>query len=359
MAQPTHAASHSRRRARALTSGLRVLLCSLLVMACSSTTALPDEDKTVSAAEFDPGALMENTSFLSAPAPLKRIDNFLSHTPYKRARRSFLSSYYSNGYSAAFGLLTAASKHRVTPRLLLAILQARRGLVGMDRYPVGSPASVEYAFDCGCSSAKTCDVAQGGLDRQFDCLGSQLRAAYDDARLLGKTSRGYGKGIEFVSADGIKVTPASDATAAIYEISPRVGVSDLTGAWLIWNIYNLYGGSGTGEILEGPSTTAEHTFVGASCSKNAECEDPVLEGAVCRIVGLLGTCTVPCSGDNKCDQTTITGEAGLCVAMSATEKICLPQCDPAKKGQCGEFVCTPRKDPGGKSINVCVPGGVT
>ena len=345
----------------------RVSVCSVLLLlaalvgssACDTTAAAVDEDRVSLGGEFEPGNLLSNEGFTQSSAALGRIDSFLTHTPYKGSRRrSFLATYYSNGYVASFGLLSASAKYRVTPRLLLAILQARRGLVGMPRYPVSNPASVEYAFDCGCTGPQTCDVALGGLDRQLDCLGAQLRAAYDDARLLGKTARGYGKGIEFVSVDGVNVTPQSDATAAIYEISPRVGQSDKSGAWLIWNVFVLYG-SLEDETLEGGQSVLDRTLVGASCTKNAECDDSELVGAQCRTFGAVGACTVRCDGSEECLDTTITGEAGLCVALSSSEKICLPKCDPTKKGQCGEFLCVPRKDPSGKTINVCVPGEVT
>lgn len=332
-------------------------LC-VLVAACGASDDVKDEDKSAPDEPFDGADFFEDVSFTAAPAPLAQIDHFFTRTPYERARRSFLASYYSNGYSTAFGLSNAATKYRVSPRLLLAFVQARQGLISMTRYPVTNPMKVEYAFDCGCASSGVCEYSMGGLDRQFDCLASQLRTAYDDARLQGKTARGYGVGIQSLTTDGVLVTPVTNAVAAIYEVMPRHGEKDKSGAWLVWRVATLISEL-RGESVEGTaSDQSEAVFVGASCSKAADCDDGQLQNAQCRKFGTAASvCTVPCSS-GACLDTTTTGEAGACISDNGTN-ICMPKCDISKKGECGEFVCTPRKDPGGVVVNVCVPGGVT
>lgn len=188
---------------------------------------------------FDPDSIVsESVAFTDSEAlDAKAIQSFLAKTPYGRS--SFLGTYQSNGVRAAGALVSVARQHRINPIVFLVFAEAMQGLVGERDYPF-PPERVEYVFRCGCLDSKNCIPDLAGFDRQIDCLGRALRASLDEIKANRTTMSGWGPDVASVTLDSRKVTPDSDATAALYEFLPIVAEGKEGGTWMLWNLWNLY-----------------------------------------------------------------------------------------------------------------------
>ena len=179
----------------------------------------------------------EDGSFLPAAA----IQDFFERTPYGAA--SFLATYTERGRRAADLLAEVAAKHRVSALWLLARLERDRALLAARRYPAEAK-DVEYVFSYGCSGRSLCDPTFGGLGLQLDALAGEWRRALVDLRAAGISANGFAAGTAASTLDGVVVTPASTATAALYSVEPIArglgGGHEQT--WRIYRAYAVYVG---------------------------------------------------------------------------------------------------------------------
>src|SRR5262249_31794933 len=156
-------------------------------------------------ANFNPNNLLEDVAFTDSDTKdATEIRKVFDRTPYDS--RSFLGTYQSNGIQAADAVARSARTYGINPIVFLVYLEMTEGLVGLREYPV-PPNRVEYVFQCGCYTRDNCEQALAGLDRQLDCLGRQLRTAFDDIVAKRQSVAGWGKGKESLTIDGIGVTP--------------------------------------------------------------------------------------------------------------------------------------------------------
>jgi hypothetical protein len=174
----------------------------------------------------------EDGTFLVGDA----VQAFFEKTPY--GPPSFLASYTEKGRRASDLVAAAASRHRVSALWLLARLERDGVLIATRRYP-GDAKDVEFVFGYGCSGRILCDPTFGGLGVQLDALAGELRRTLDDLRRAGVTANGYAVGAARRTLDGVSVTPATEATAALYGVEPLVGGAG-GGQELTWRIFRHY-----------------------------------------------------------------------------------------------------------------------
>ena len=199
--------------------------------------ALPALDRSDVGEPFNADFLMadpdlEDGTYLSADA----VQGFFEKTPY--GAPSFLATYADKGARAADLVVTVAAKHRISAIWLLGRLERDGALVAARRYPAEAK-QVEFVFSYGCSGRVRCDPTFGGLRAQLDALAGDLRRSLDDVRAAGFSANGFGVGAPGRTLDGVTVTPATAATAALYAVEPLVGGA-AGGQEQSWRIYRLY-----------------------------------------------------------------------------------------------------------------------
>lgn len=293
---------------------------------------------------FDRHTIVDQDAFTDTSYDARSYQGFLERTPYRRS--SFLSTYQSNGLRAADALYQAGIAHRINPLVLLVRAQVDQGLVGTQYYPF-PPSRVEYVFRCGCPSASTCDPALAGFDKQVDCLARKLRQSLDEQSANEATAGGWGVGRESLSFDGIKVTPTNEATAALYQYDPVVGVGK-RGAWLFWNIWNQYYESLP--ILSDGSGQDFRT-IGDPCTSDRQCQ-PQPDAFCGELPG--GMCTLPCV--DTCPQTDGRPEPFCAFFGEDLGGYCLPTCNRNVPGSCrAGYECRPAHLPNDNSTvrDVC------
>lgn len=278
------------------------------------------------------------------------VQKFLHRTPY--ARPSFLETYQSNGVRAADAVMNAARTYKINPLVFLVYAQATQGLLGEIYYPF-PPERVEYVFRCGCLvGGESCLPELAGFDRQVDCLGRAFRKALDDIAASGATPAGWGPDRPGTTLDGQKVTPANDATAALYDRTPAVFPGEAGGSWLFWNVWNLYaakidyvgplGGAGSGQ------------WIGDACVAPESCG---FDSPICATNYPDGLCTTSCDG--SCPSAADRDEA-FCAAF-AEGGFCLQVCNPGAPNCRAGYKCTSVARFNGassESKHVCFPEGV-
>ncbi len=307
--------------------------------------ALDTETPKGERVRFDRNLIADSASFVDVET-IKAADvqRFLSKTPY--GRPSFLETYQSNGIRAADAVMAAARQYRINPLALLVFAQTSQGLIGERNYPF-PPDRVEYVFRCGCLEAKSCLPELAGFDRQVDCLGRALRTAIDDIKLNAVTTTGWGPNKTSLTLDNLKVTPDNDATAALYDRSPRVNEGSAGGTWIFWNVWNLYA---VKIDYAGPIGTIDGRWIGEPCAADAACG---VQDGICATDYPDGFCTVACT--SECPSSPSKPEA-FCTKFSQGG-FCFPVCNP-QSPQCRPgYKCANVAGVGsGDSKYVCTPG---
>lgn len=241
------------------------------------------------AGDFDRNSIVESAAFTDVETlDRQSVQRFLGKTPY--GRPSFLETYQSNGVRAVDAIMKASRQHRINPLVFLVFAEVTQGLVGERNYPF-PPERVEYVFGCGCLQAKNCLPALAGFDRQVDCLGRALREAIDEIKANETTATGWGPDVVSLTLDNLKVTPVDDATAALYDRTPRVAEGEVGGTWIFWNVWNHYT---VALDYIGPIGFADGRWIGEPCLTAAMCS--AVDGAICADNYPDGLCTVSCNG---------------------------------------------------------------
>lgn len=320
--------------------GLGLLLIFGATLALAPACAKKTEDTFFQDQDFKPPKLGEgseapkfNPNNIADTATLQdfeafdadRIQKFLEGTPYDR--KSFLSTYQSNGVRAGDAIAATARKYRINALAFLVAAQGTQGLIGEKEYPF-PPERVEYVFRCGCLQGTDCLPELAGFDRQVDCLGRQLRVALDQTLTQETTTSGWGKEVPRLTLDNVPVDPENEATAVIYDRTPRVAIGQAGGAWFFWNLFNVYalklGYSGSVGGANGAGWIGDKCVSAASCS---------LQGSICETDYPGGMCTVKCTGECP----TANGKAPAYCASFESEKkngYCLPVCNLSAASSC-------------------------
>ena len=325
-------------RVRRTPASKRVLFgtCLVFAVACSKTEdhgVLQDADFKVPAgieAGFDKNAIVETAAFVDVDGlDGNLVQKFLHKTPYDRP--TFLETYQSNGVRASDAIARAARTYRINPLVFLVEAEAIQGLIGETNYPF-PPERVEYVFRCGCLQDTNCLPGLAGFDRQVDCLGRKFRVALDAMAQNDATAAGWGKDKTSTTLDSQKVTPTSEATAAIYDYMPRVAEGKAGGAWLFWNVWNVYAaGIDYAGPIGGPGAGG---WIGDRCGSAAGCG---FEGARCATNYPAGLCTVACKGD--CPSQPDKPES-FCADFKTNGGFCLQVCNPGAPACREGYACS-------------------
>jgi hypothetical protein len=328
---------------------LALVACACLAAACAKPgtehTYLQADDLQGGATNFDHNEILDTPSFTDARGvDATQLQRFLAHTPYKRP--SFLATYQSNGVRAVDSVMVAAAKYGINPLVFLVRAEVDQGLVGEQFYPQ-PPSRVEYVFGCGCPGVGACDPRLAGFDVQVDCLGRALRRSLDAIATDAVTEGGFGPGVESTTLDGVKVTPHDEATAALYQYTPKVGFGS-SGNWLFWHIWQNYalGADYVGPI--GPS--GQTSWIGDACKTDPTCG---YAGGICATNYPGGLCTAPCTTDCPADTSRVPT---FCASFQQAG-YCLAVCNPSVAASCRDgYTCkkVQRFGNANESQNVCV-----
>ncbi len=217
---------------------------------------------------FDANHIVSDAFFLdSAAMSTSDIQNFLNDTPY--GNRSWLAAEVINGQPLAQVIAEASARHNLHPLMILTRFQVEGSHIGKSRHP--GTRSASRALGCGCFDGQQCQSSYLGLGKQVECAAATLEKRFNgsvDGSWAWK--RGVGKN----SLDGIRVTPSSHATAALYAYTPWV-LRGRGGNWLVWNITKKFLGhipdSDTGGTPGPVETENLPLWIGKPCLRDDEC----------------------------------------------------------------------------------------
>ena len=191
---------------------------------------VPDDAKADGApARFDRNTIVSDAVFREPSFDAATLQAFFERTPY--GTRSWLADASVGDVPAAVAIVEAASARDLNPLMLVVRLQVEGSFVSGERDP---GARADYALGCGCAGG--CAGAVVGLEGQLACGAETLRGWYD-ASVDGSGT--WRAGAPAHSLDGLRVTPATHATASLYAYTPWV-LTDRGGNWLVWNVTRRY-----------------------------------------------------------------------------------------------------------------------
>jgi hypothetical protein len=223
-----------------------LLLPLLLLAACTVSSPAPFEDHdetsdfasapndradtnlgvapTFAAANVMTDAFLTNATALDVAG----VQALFETSPY--GTRSWLADATVGGDSAAAAVVAAATAEQINPLALVARMQVESSLVSKTARP--SQHAIDRALGCGCPDGAACAAKYAGLDKQLACAAHTLRKLYDaSADGSGQWRAGHATR----TLDPRTITPANDATAALYAYTPWVLVGS-GGTWLVWNV---------------------------------------------------------------------------------------------------------------------------
>lgn len=328
---------------------------------CSAPAADAPSGSARSAAEqsdFDRNDVLDDASMTDTKSLTEEeVQAFLERTPYEK--RSVLASYRPKGKPASKIIFETADEYGLSPMVLLVRTQIEQELVSKS---VATDDELARAFGCGCKG-ESCTGKLVGFENQARCAAATLARSLEELRGDDKTtSAGWAKHKAKQSADGVMVTPANDATAALYTYLGSVGklgggspsVAGTSAFWLLWSAFTAPASSAGADAGAEPGDGEDAGFGGCRVIGG---DDPCGVGSRCsRSDGLLGTCRVEactCAAGTFCDEAAETARCVQCTKADATNcraesegDRCLPE------GKCG---CLTSADCGFDRQRVCDP----
>ncbi len=152
--------------------------------------------------------------------------------------RGYLGTYKSTDIDgkkryASEIILRAAQNHLLSPKFIIGMLQREQSLIDDD-----DPSDKQLDWAMGYAVCDACSTSDGdiqhwkGFGKQVDSAAQQFRDGYlTDLEAYGETVIGLGPGIA-TTIDDIQVTPANNATAALYTYTPHIhGNQNLAEIW--------------------------------------------------------------------------------------------------------------------------------
>ena len=266
-----------------------------------------DRDHVIDDFAFEDGAMLGEAD----------IQAFLEDTPYGR-RSPLADMALDDGRSVAAHMGEAAMTFGISPLVLLTRMQVEQSLISADGSL--SPSRLDKGLGCGCPDDGWCASALSGLSTQLVCAAELLRDYLGDLDAGDATITGWKVGVSKEALDGVTVTPANRATAALYTYTPWTLPYE-GGNWLHWNIYRKF----SAHAFAGRQN---HRWIGGPCASDEDCP---FDGGRCWQGGETGVCTAPCEGYCP-DALHHPGADTLCADLGALEDAdlggrCLAQCD--------------------------------
>ncbi len=330
---------------------VRLLFWLAVVAACAKATPDPSvEPLDLAPADlpFDANLIVNSAAFTDSEnfSTAISVQQFLEKTPY--GHPSFLTTYVSGGIRASEAIALASERYQINPLVFLVRAEVDQGLVAASNYP-SPPSKVEYAFGCGCpGGGAVCDPSLGGFDKQVDCLGLALRSSLSQTcGPSGVTVGGWAVGKASVTLDDVIVTPASEATAALYQYAPVVAKGAAGGNWMFFNVWNLYA------IQVGYTGRGGGGWIGEACCGDSMCS--AVQGGTCAVNAPAGMCTVQCDSKTACpSDPNGVGRKAVCGNLGG-KGYCLLACSPSP---CRTGYKCVKITPigGGPATGACLPG---
>lgn len=185
----------------------------------------------VPALAFDPNYIISDAEMTDEfSMDLNDIQRYLD--------RGYLSTYKTvdidgKTRSATEIIWRASQNYQLSPKFILGMLQREQSLVEDD-----SPSQTQLDWAMGYAVCDVCLMSDSGIQRwrgfakQVNSASAQFREGYlADLEVNGKTSAGLAPGKE-TTIDSISVTPANNATAALYSYTPHLhGNQNLATIW--------------------------------------------------------------------------------------------------------------------------------
>ena len=208
----------------------RLLLSTLIGFVAFSSMPAP-----VFAYEFTPNYVISDAEMTDVSSMTKaQIQAFLDAYG-TLGSRSFedVDGFVRTSAEIIYG---AANRNRISPKVILVTLQKEQSLVD-DTSPKQS--QLDWAMGYGiCDSCNhETEAAQRfrGFAKQVNSATLQFGEGYmADLAAFGKTLAGYGPGVT-VAVDDILLTPANNATAALYTYTPHThGNANFSKLWQRW-----------------------------------------------------------------------------------------------------------------------------
>jgi hypothetical protein len=296
----------------------RLLALSIALVACADSPAADapaylDHPEAAELAALDDGKadgsgaglalIMTDAMFLdpSGHVDAARVQAELEDNVY--GTRSWLADEMIGEETFAEALTRVSREHGLSPLLVLARLQIEQSLVSRVERP--ADRTVNRALGCGCHDGQACFDRFLGLENQLRCAAETFRKLYD---MSVDGSGWWRKSKAHKTLDGVRVTPVSHATAALYAYTPWA-LPGRGGNWLIRRL-TLKMAAHMG-IFEG--------FTGTPCADGGACQfdhrDVV--GGLCLHDAFWeagpSTCSVSCEGfcdDKGGHATTFCAEVG-------------------------------------------------
>ncbi|MBF5046569.1 hypothetical protein FGE12_29400 [Aggregicoccus sp. 17bor-14] len=136
------------------------------------------------------------------------------------AKGSYLAHYSDPawGKSAATLVVERSRAYGINPVYMLARIEAESGLVRS-----GTSNNLAQATGCACPDSGSCDGSWAGFGNQVECSAAKFRGYLADLEVGRATVSGWKKGVTKQTLDPCSVTPANNATAALYTYTPWVG----------------------------------------------------------------------------------------------------------------------------------------
>lgn len=148
------------------------------------------------------------------------------------------------------------------------------------------------------------------------------------------------------------MTPANDATAALYDRTPRVAVGAPGGTWVFWNVWNLYASRMSYEPTFGGSAGGQ--WIGDPCFSSESCG---FDNPICATNYPGGLCTASCDG--WCPFQPDRADT-FCVDYKQEGGFCLAVCNPGAPACRPGYKCLSValfKGTAADSRHVCYPDG--
>ncbi len=187
----------------------------------------------VQAASFSPHLIISDADLQSAGMSVERIQRFLDDKGNLGSIRA--DDPWGNTKTAAQIIYDAAKHWRISPQYLMVRMQIEQSLITGSVTQRRLDWATGYGVCDGCSKDDPRIQQYQGFFNQVNWAARKVRQSYlTDLENKGMTFTGWGPGITKRTGDNFDVTPANNATAALYTYTPYVYNANYN-IWRFWN----------------------------------------------------------------------------------------------------------------------------
>ena len=181
---------------------------------------------------------------------------------FLQSKGSYLANYTDPqwGKTAAQLIVQRSRAYDINPVYMLARIETESGLIRS-----GTSTNLHKATGCACPDSGGCSTTWSGFGNQIECSAMKFRGYLDDLEAGGTTISGWKKGVAKKTSDNCWVTPANNATAALYTYTPWVGAYASQCGTSQWGgsslVALLYGNFKSSPVWVEPAPTPTTTII--------------------------------------------------------------------------------------------------